>query len=63
MLNGCNAQSAAYTATDDGLISFGRWISTLKFCEDDTDSVYVGALASSVRYELQGTTIVFFNET
>ena len=37
------------TLDNSGLVSFGPFISTLIFCENDPDPLVVGALTSTVR--------------
>ena len=52
LLNGCNLNSATYEAYDNGTIKFGLFISTLRFCPNDNDSVYTSALSGSVKYRI-----------
>lgn len=59
--NGCNVQSGTYRAGDDGSISFGTFVSTRKFCQDDKDSVYTNALSNSAKYKVSGDKIALLS--
>lgn len=61
LVNGCNSYSATYTAKDDGSISFGPFIGTRKFCENDFDNLYTKALADSLFYQSIGNQIILKN--
>ncbi len=63
IINGCNSQSGTYKASDDGSISFGVFISTRMFCQNDKDSVYTNALTNSATFKLQGDQITLFSRS
>lgn len=62
LLNGCNVNSATYEAYDNGTIKFGLFISTLRFCVDDQDSLYTSALSNSVTYEIDGDILILLTK-
>ena len=62
LLNGCNVNSATYEAYDNGTIKFGLFISTLRFCPDDQDSLYTSALSNSVTYEIDGDILILLTK-
>ncbi len=63
LLNGCNLNTATYEAFDDGSIRFTQFLSTRKYCQDDKDSVYTSALASSTKYVVQNDKLTLLTST
>jgi len=50
LVNGCNSAQAQFSAFTDGSLTVGAFITTLKYCNNDTDSLYLTALTNSVKY-------------
>lgn len=61
VLNGCNTHSGIYKAFSNSSVVFGQFISTLKFCSTDKDSLYTSALISSASFSKSNNQITFKN--
>lgn len=59
---GCNGCSTTYSLEDGNFFSVGPWISTLMYCEEDNDELLQALFESSVKYELSGNKLTFYNE-
>lgn len=57
---GCNTQSTAFTIKN-GLISYGPWISTLRYCPDDHDAQVLKFFETAAKVSALGSKIYLYD--